>query len=78
MENKICAVHKILLNKIKVPIRYGLYDTDPEFCEATRVLFPNAHSFASGGCEIQDEFEVEKYVCEECRRDEAAWQNLMK
>ncbi|HQU82962.1 MAG TPA: hypothetical protein PKY59_07560 [Pyrinomonadaceae bacterium] len=78
MENKICEVHKIALINKKVPIRYGLYDPEPELDEAKRILFPNAHTYISGGCEIQDEYQAEIKVCNECLKDEAEWRILTK
>lgn len=78
MEEKICEVHKTVRKPMKIPIRYGLFDTDAELEKARKILFPNAYSFVSGGCEIQNEDEPTEFVCEECRKEEAEWRTLTK
>jgi hypothetical protein len=72
-----CEVHKIQLKKARVRIVYGLplEAVDPKARKA-RAQFPNANSYATGGCIVDRKSPKteEVYYCQECRIAEQEWQ----
>lgn len=72
--DKICELHGEELVMANVPIRYGYPAFDGAW-EVKDELFPNAPSYALGGCVIDlDDPKSERMpVCPECRRAEKKW-----
>ena len=73
-EPTICELHNVALVERTVPLRYGLPAYDPAQ-DVKKLLFPNSHSYALGGCIIDDEPvpPYKRQVCLECRAAERAW-----
>ncbi|MGB7624023.1 MAG: hypothetical protein WBN92_16880 [Terriglobia bacterium] len=71
-----CEVHKIQLKKARVRVVYGLplEAVDPKARKA-RTQFPNANSYAGGGCIVSREAPRTEEVlyCPECRIAEKKW-----
>ena len=73
-EANLCELHRVPLKERTVQIRYGLPAYDPSMAIRAE-LFPNSHSYALGGCVIDDE-PAEPYrmpVCLQCRAAERQW-----
>ncbi len=77
MEKSICEIHDTPLEMAEVPLRYGLQMEDPA-SEVELDLFPNARSYALGGCVFPDEPEPRNMqpVCMECRAAERRWREI--
>jgi hypothetical protein len=71
-----CSVHKVPLVEEEVPVRYGLIRLPPAYQEAKRRRFPNAYSFALGGCLVSPTNlrTWRARYCSQCREAERAWQ----
>lgn len=80
-----CAVHRVPMRIVVVPIRYGLQlRKDPRwwnyaarqrnrFWRAVERLFPNADLPVSGGCMVGPEDFAEKLVCPACEVAKKRW-----
>jgi hypothetical protein len=77
MEKSICEIHNTPLEEIEVPVLYGLPAPD-QASEVKEDLFPNAHSYALGGCMFPDDPEppYRRQVCLECRKAEKEWREI--
>ena len=77
MEKTICEIHDTPLEEAEVPLRYGLPVPDLA-SEVKHDIFPNAHSYALGGCMFPDEPEPQyrRPVCLECREAERQWREI--
>jgi len=71
----MCKVHSLPLLQGDVTIRYGLIRHSDAYLKARAKLFPNANSFAVGGCYVSETFPKTATVsyCPECRLAEQAW-----
>ncbi len=77
-KNKTCEVHHEKMNRERVPISYGLIarnSKQKELWEARKILFPNAHRRAYGGCEVGwlAPKKAKVYYCHRCREAEEIW-----
>lgn len=81
-----CKVHRLALQKDRVPITYGLVGYRDGYLEAKRRSFPNSNKDIEGGCVIETEVQPETgkiiqispqsadvLYCSRCRQDEARW-----
>lgn len=70
-----CSVHGGKLVPDVVPVRYGLIRFSAELVAARRRGFPNAKSFAMGGCLEHPDNPKTRAVryCVNCREAEATW-----
>ena len=70
-----CSVHRTRLLRAEVPVRYGLIRSPASLISARRREFPNARSFALGGCLVWEGRPTTQQVryCQACRESESAW-----
>lgn len=87
VEPRTCPLHHSTMAVGLVPIAYGLprsyVSNNPadrralrrgrRFWRAEKKRFPEARTFARGGCLVGAENEAEVHYCEECRRARAEW-----
>lgn len=73
--SQLCAVHHQYLRKDKVKVTYGLRDYDNEYYDAERTLFPNANTYADGGCLDDGSRSQSQHVlyCGKCRITQEEW-----
>jgi hypothetical protein len=74
---RTCEVHKIQLKKARVQISYGLpLEAVDAKARKARARFPNANSYAEGGCIVERNSPktAEVYYCRECRIAQQKWQ----
>jgi hypothetical protein len=71
----LCPLHKCNLESGEVKIRYGLVRHSPELLAARKKSFPQANSYAVGGCYVwEGKPETQKIIyCPVCRAAEAVW-----
>ena len=70
-----CPVHNCLLRQDSVPIVYGLLEFDEDYLAAREKQFPNANTYAVGGCiELPDTVEV-VWHCPQCRKVAQTWRS---
>lgn len=72
-DTDVCSVHHLPLKKDQVKIRYGLLYIPAGRYEAREKSFPNANSYVSGGCIVQEEKSEEVVYCDKCREAERIW-----
>lgn len=70
----VCGRHGIATEHVFVDIRYGMPPFKSKYLDAKRIVFPEANSFAEGGC-VVDPFTTRARVrdCRECRDVEQAY-----
>jgi hypothetical protein len=68
-----CEIHDVELVERAVPLSFGLAIRMPDREAAAKGSFPNAWSFAFGGCCIEEQETSRTPVCLDCRRAETEW-----
>ena len=71
-----CERHEITLVQGTVKIAYGLRREIEEEQEARLQNFPNARSFAEGGCKRRKKTETQVWYCPQCREVEKEWKRV--
>jgi hypothetical protein len=73
---KRCELHDTPLERRQIPIGYGLPSYDPAW-DVQKDLFPNARSYALGGCVIDSDAPAVKtaWVCDTCLEAERQWRS---
>lgn len=76
--NKVCTVHRVPLQKKKVPISYGLpmwSNYDRQMMEEAARSFPHSTVQAEGGCIVMKNApkQVAVWQCPNCLQAKAEW-----
>jgi len=76
MNKRTCQLHGTPLNRVKVPISYGLPAYDPAW-SVEKELFPHSKTAVLGGCLIDPDNpdDATVLVCFDCRAAEEKWRS---
>ena len=74
----MCRVHGIKMNRVVVPIAYGLYMPDQNYSRAEDSAFPNAGVVLGGCCVDTERPSTHTWVCPTCLANKSRWEEQRK
>lgn len=74
----MCRVHSIKMNRVVVPIAYGLYMPDRNYSRAEESAFPNAGVVLGGCCVDTERPSTHTWVCPTCLANKSRWEKQRK
>lgn len=74
----MCRVHDIKMNRVVVPIAYGLYMPDRNYSRVEKSEFPNAGLVLGGCCIDMERVSTHTWVCPTCLANKNRWKQQRK